>query len=182
MARIENFLTRNALPHHLLDPATDREAQEVIARYAPKPGDLPLVVAPDGDSAAQSRRAGAGACARHARAARHRQALRRRGGRLRPGRTLDRGLCRLRRPVRGGAGPARIWRPGRRQRADRELFRLPDRHIGHGAGRPRLCAGAEIRQRDHDPGRDHAARLHALPTAPSCSIPTKASAFTRAPW
>ena len=48
MARIENFLTRNAFPHHLLDPATDREAQEIIARYAPQPTDLPLVVAPDG--------------------------------------------------------------------------------------------------------------------------------------
>ena len=49
MVRIENFLTRNALPHHTLDPATDPEAREVIARYAPKPGDLPLVVAPDGE-------------------------------------------------------------------------------------------------------------------------------------
>jgi thioredoxin reductase (NADPH) len=49
VARIENFLTRNAYPHHLLDPATDREAQGVIARYTPEPGDLPLVVMPDGD-------------------------------------------------------------------------------------------------------------------------------------
>lgn len=48
VARIENFLTRNAFPYHLLDPATDREAQEVIARYAPNPADLPLVVAPNG--------------------------------------------------------------------------------------------------------------------------------------
>lgn len=35
VVRIENFLTRNAYPHHLLDPTTDREAQDVIARYAP---------------------------------------------------------------------------------------------------------------------------------------------------
>jgi thioredoxin reductase (NADPH) len=48
VVRIENFLTRNAYPHHLLDPATDREAQDVIARYAPQPQDLPLVVTPDG--------------------------------------------------------------------------------------------------------------------------------------
>ncbi len=49
VVRIENFLTRNAYPHHLLDPATDREAQDVIARYAPQPNDLPLVVTMNGD-------------------------------------------------------------------------------------------------------------------------------------
>jgi thioredoxin reductase (NADPH) len=48
VVRVENFLTRNAYPNHLLDPATDREAQDVIARYAPQPQDLPLVVTPDG--------------------------------------------------------------------------------------------------------------------------------------
>jgi thioredoxin reductase (NADPH) len=48
VARIENFLTRNAFPFHLLDPAIDREARELIARYAPQPADLPLVVAPSG--------------------------------------------------------------------------------------------------------------------------------------
>ena len=49
LARIETFLTRNAYPHHLLDPSGDREAQDVIIRYAPQPGDLPLVVTPDGN-------------------------------------------------------------------------------------------------------------------------------------
>lgn len=48
VVRIENFLSRNGYPHHLLDPATEREAQDVIARYAPKPGDLPLVVTQGG--------------------------------------------------------------------------------------------------------------------------------------
>ena len=49
VARIENFLTRNAFPNHLLDPASDRDAQNVIARYAPDPADLPLVITPDGN-------------------------------------------------------------------------------------------------------------------------------------
>ncbi|ARQ00457.1 FAD-dependent oxidoreductase [Pseudorhodoplanes sinuspersici] len=49
VARIESFLTRNAIPHHLLDPQSDLEARELIARYAPAPTDLPLVVAPNGD-------------------------------------------------------------------------------------------------------------------------------------
>ncbi len=47
VVRIQGFLTRNAVPQHLLDPETDAEAKELIARYAPSPADLPLVVAPD---------------------------------------------------------------------------------------------------------------------------------------
>jgi len=46
--RLQNFLSRNAHPHHVLDPATDREAGELIARYAPGAGELPLVIGPDG--------------------------------------------------------------------------------------------------------------------------------------
>jgi len=48
IARLENFLNRNGHPHHVLDPATDAEARDVIARYAPGPSDMPLVVVPDG--------------------------------------------------------------------------------------------------------------------------------------
>src|SRR3954470_15766938 len=46
--RLQVFLTRNGYPHHLLDPSTDTDAAEVIARYSPTPQDLPLVVAADG--------------------------------------------------------------------------------------------------------------------------------------
>ncbi|HEY4134999.1 MAG TPA: FAD-dependent oxidoreductase [Alphaproteobacteria bacterium] len=46
--RIQGFLNRNGQPHHLLDPATDPEAAELIARYAPVPQDMPLVVCLDG--------------------------------------------------------------------------------------------------------------------------------------
>ena len=46
--RLEGFLTRNGYPHHLLDPARDLEAREVIHRYADIAGGLPLVVCPDG--------------------------------------------------------------------------------------------------------------------------------------
>src|SRR5271154_3285408 len=34
VVRLQNFLTRNGFPHHLLDPAADREASDLIARYA----------------------------------------------------------------------------------------------------------------------------------------------------
>jgi thioredoxin reductase (NADPH) len=46
--RLQGFLTRNGYPHHLLDPATDTDAAELIARYSPSPTDWPLVVAADG--------------------------------------------------------------------------------------------------------------------------------------
>src|SRR3954447_13434750 len=46
--RLQGFLTRNGYPHHLLDPAKDRDADELIARYSPSPEDCPLVVASDG--------------------------------------------------------------------------------------------------------------------------------------
>ena len=48
VARLSNFLRRNGIPHLLLDPASDHDAQAFIERYAPRAGDLPLVVCPDG--------------------------------------------------------------------------------------------------------------------------------------
>ena len=47
-ARLQNFLARNGQPHHVLDPATDRDAADLVARYSPSRADLPLVVCPDG--------------------------------------------------------------------------------------------------------------------------------------
>jgi thioredoxin reductase (NADPH) len=48
VVRLQGFLIRNGYPHHLLDPATDHDAAELIARYSPSSADWPLVVAPDG--------------------------------------------------------------------------------------------------------------------------------------
>ena len=57
--RLQGFLTRNGYPHHLLDPAQDPEAKEVIARYADIAGGLPLVVCPDGSVLGNPSEAGA---------------------------------------------------------------------------------------------------------------------------
>src|SRR5216684_540303 len=46
--RLRGFLTRNGYPHHLLDPATDHDATDLIARYSPSPTDWPLAVIADG--------------------------------------------------------------------------------------------------------------------------------------
>ncbi len=48
VVRLQSFLTRNGFPHHLLDPATEGDAAEIIARYSPSPTDWPLVVTSDG--------------------------------------------------------------------------------------------------------------------------------------
>jgi thioredoxin reductase (NADPH) len=48
MARLQSFLARNGQPHHLLDPATDKDAADLVARYSASRADLPLVVCPDG--------------------------------------------------------------------------------------------------------------------------------------
>src|SRR5215471_11827008 len=42
VAALQNFLTRNGYPNHLLDPAADHDAAELIARYSPSPEDWPL--------------------------------------------------------------------------------------------------------------------------------------------
>lgn len=48
VVRLQGFLSRNGNPYHVLDPATDKDAADLIARYSPSPADLPLVVCPDG--------------------------------------------------------------------------------------------------------------------------------------
>jgi thioredoxin reductase (NADPH) len=48
VVRLQRFLTRNGFPHHLLDPESDNDAAEMIARYSPSPTDWPLAVIADG--------------------------------------------------------------------------------------------------------------------------------------
>src|SRR6516164_3866303 len=48
VAGLQNFLTRNGFPHHLLDPDKDRDAAELIARYSPSSSDWPLVITANG--------------------------------------------------------------------------------------------------------------------------------------
>jgi thioredoxin reductase (NADPH) len=48
LVRLQGFLTRNACPHQVLDPAHDRDAAAFLERYAPRSADLPLVVCANG--------------------------------------------------------------------------------------------------------------------------------------
>ena len=46
--RLENFLARNGHPHQRLDPDTDECAKTWVERFHVKPGELPIVICPDG--------------------------------------------------------------------------------------------------------------------------------------
>jgi thioredoxin reductase (NADPH) len=47
--RLQGFLRRNGHPHMQLDPETDSEARALIERFQVDPGELPIVVCPDGE-------------------------------------------------------------------------------------------------------------------------------------
>jgi thioredoxin reductase (NADPH) len=49
VARLRSFLSRNGIPHQLLDPGIDSDARAFIERYAPEPEQLPLAVCPNGE-------------------------------------------------------------------------------------------------------------------------------------
>ncbi len=48
LMRLQNFLTRNAIPHRVLDPETDHEADALLACAKPTRDELPLVLCLDG--------------------------------------------------------------------------------------------------------------------------------------
>ncbi len=47
--RLENFLARNGHPHQRLDPDTDPCAKTLVERFHLKPGELPIVLCPNGE-------------------------------------------------------------------------------------------------------------------------------------
>jgi thioredoxin reductase (NADPH) len=48
VVRLGSFLTRNSIPHLVLDPENDSDARVIVERYAPTELELPIVVCPDG--------------------------------------------------------------------------------------------------------------------------------------
>jgi thioredoxin reductase (NADPH) len=48
VVRLQGFLTRNAYPYQVLDPARDRDAADLVDKYAPDSSGLPLAVCPKG--------------------------------------------------------------------------------------------------------------------------------------
>ena len=62
VVRLQGFLTRNAWPNQIVDPAEDRDAAALLEQYAPSPSDLPLVVCPDGSVLKNPRETELAAC------------------------------------------------------------------------------------------------------------------------
>jgi len=48
VTRLSNYLGRNSIPFRVVDPDEDRDASSLLARFAPEPGELPIVVLTDG--------------------------------------------------------------------------------------------------------------------------------------
>src|SRR5438034_3044553 len=48
VTRLSSFLGRNGIPFRVVDPDEDRDASSLLARFAPKPDELPIVVMSDG--------------------------------------------------------------------------------------------------------------------------------------
>jgi thioredoxin reductase (NADPH) len=48
LVSLQNFLSRNGVPHRVLDPASEHDADALLACMKPAAGDLPLVLCPDG--------------------------------------------------------------------------------------------------------------------------------------
>ena len=48
LVRLQNFLMRNAIPHRVLDPAAEHDADALLACLKPEPSDMPIVLCPSG--------------------------------------------------------------------------------------------------------------------------------------
>ena len=159
LTRLQDFLRRNGYPVTVLDAANDAEGRAMVERLGVPPADLPLMLCPNGTVLRRPSDAEAGACLGimpdldpdliYDVADRRRRARRARGG----------GLRRLGGPVGDRARFPRLRRTGRRFVAHRELSRLPHRNFRHGARRPGLQSGPEIRRRSRHPAASLPSRL-----------------------
>src|SRR5271154_731511 len=119
---LESFLARNVTPRMRLDPETDPEAKALIDRFHVDPGQLPIVLCPNGQVL---RNPSDDELARPDRSA---SALRRRHRGRRAGGPRHVGLRRVRRTFCTGPGQPFVRWPSRRIDTHRELSRFSDRH------------------------------------------------------
>ena len=159
VARLQNFLARNGQPHHVLDPAEDKDAADLVARYSAARADLPLVVCPDGSvlrNPSETELALAmGMITNHAHEKLYDVAVVGSGpaGLATAVYAASEGLSVAVFDSRAFGGQA-----GASARIENYLG-FPNRHFRPGAGRARLRSGAEVRRRDADPGFDPGAGL-----------------------
>ena len=148
--RIKEFLTRNSHPYAYIDLDRDPDVQTLLDRFHVARGRCARLDLPRQHGAAKPEQSGDRRVSRLQRGDRS-DARARRGDRRR--RTVGprrRGLRRVGGAGRPGAGGQRARRTGGLELENRKLPGLSHRHLGPGACRARLHAGAEIRRADHD--------------------------------
>ena len=157
--RIKEFLTRNGHPFKYLDLDRDADVQDLLDRFHVDPAELPVVICrgeavlknPSNQEIADhlgfNERIDQDSPAR----CRHRR--RRTGG------SCGRGLRGFRGTRCAGHRGQFAWRPGGLELENRELPRISNGDFRPGAGRTRLCPGAEVWRRRHDRERRGGADL-----------------------
>ena len=168
--RLQGFLTRNGYPHHMLDPGArtrgERSGSPDTLRRPKACRSWSARTAPCCKTQAKPLCAVTG----------HDRPIRARiTSTMSPSSAPDRPASRrrsMRRPkaFRVIVLEARFRRPGGRQRAHRELFRLSDRHFRSGVDRPRVRPGAEVRRGNHDPRVRQGAGLCARQRRPGLEL------------
>jgi thioredoxin reductase (NADPH) len=149
LTRLQDFIRRNGYPVTVLDAANDAEGRAMVERLGVPPADLPLMLCPNGSVLRRPSDAEAGACL---------------------GITPDLDPDLIYDVAIVGAGPAGLAaavyagseglsRTGRRFVAHRELSGLSHRNLRHGARRPGLQSGPEIRRRSRNPAASLPSRL-----------------------
>ena len=148
--RIKAFLTRNGHPFKYLDLDRDADVQVLARSLSSGPRrdaspDLPRRGRAEEPQQPADRRA-----SRLQRADRPGSPARCRHRRRRTGRSCGRGLRGVRGTRCAGHRGQFAWRPGGLELENRELPRISNRDFRPGAGRTRLCPGAEVWRRRHD--------------------------------
>jgi thioredoxin reductase (NADPH) len=137
LARLQNFLTRNGIPHQLLDPHDDECGKAVVSEYAKDPAELPVVICPDGSILKNPTDNELARCIGMLDAEGNDRIFDVAIVGAGPAGLRGRGVRRERGPFGGRAGAPRLRRPGGGQRAHRELPGFSHRHLGPGAHGPR---------------------------------------------
>ena len=159
MARLQNFLHRNGQPHHLLDPADEKDAADLVARYAASRADLPLVICPNGtvlrNPSETALAMAIGMIAAHGPEKLYDVAVVGSGpaGLATAVYAASEGLSVAVFDSRAYGGQAGA------SMQNRELSGVSDRHLRPGARRPCLQPGAKVRRGNSDSGLGQVARL-----------------------
>ncbi len=144
--RVQAFLVRNGNPYEYVDVERDADVQALLDQFHVTTGDIPILICrgeqvlknPSDAEIADSLGFNPVMDASHR--------ARPGGRRRRAFGAGSRGVRRVRGARRGGARDRGARRAGRLQLEDRELPRLPHRHLRAGAGGARLQPGGEVRR------------------------------------